>query len=376
MKRKITIRHIASRLDVHPSTISLGLRNSHHVSKPLQRRIHALARRLRYAPNHIARCLRRCSTKTLGVVFPYATAPYYATLLDALYAETLKRGYHLEVCFHQWNPRDEIEVFRTLLGRQVEGLIVLPASRDSFRLLRECVPDADDLPVATLEPLDAHRFPSLVRGCVFTDMYAGSLELGRHLLEMGHRHIALLVPARRPTGTLPAPGQAGANLVADRKDRVKGLQEALGLAPGARLEVIYLDDCNGMDVAMANTFGIEGNFLLAQQLAERFLELAPRPTAAVASNEAVAHGLLASFYARGCRVPDEVSVACYDGTFLSEYGAVPLTCVKQPLQEMARNLVELAIDTRSQGGHRKPEIRILQPTLALRRSVVRVQVNK
>lgn len=364
MKSRVTITHLARRLNVHPSTISLGLRGSHHVSGPLQNRIHALAQRLGYAPNHMARSLRHSSTKTLGVIFPYATAPYYATLLDAFYAETMKRGFHLEVCFHQWNPQEESVMVRKLLQRQVEGLILLPADETSFDLLAEHLPANSDFPVSSFGSFNPKLLPSCVRGCVATDLHAGSMELGEHLLEMGHRNVALLVPSLRPSQM----NRLGTNLEA----RETGLRAVFGGRVDARLRVLYADDVtiSPMDWRWGS---VDTEFRITQLMTERLLSLSPRPTAIVTSNEPSAHALLNYLYTQGCRVPENISVACYDGTFLSEYGVVSLTCVKQPIPEMVRQLVDLVLSPPSNQRRRKPEMRLLPPVLVKRQSVARIE---
>ncbi|MBI4027979.1 MAG: LacI family DNA-binding transcriptional regulator [Verrucomicrobia bacterium] len=372
MERQITISHLARRLDVHPSTISLALRDSREVSAATRRRVCALARRLRYSPNQIARCLRQRSSRTLGVVFPYATLPYYATLLDAIYAEAHGRGLHLDVRFHQWDPREEEVAIRSLIEHRVAGLILLPAARCSCATLHRNLSASVSFPVALVGLSPFKNLPRAVQGFVGTDMRWGSQRLGEHLLEMGHRRIAFLTPER--------PLRSSSIGM-----RLAGLYSALREQPDATLQVVHLDEDERPDGGVAQVeqrgFPAQNSFLVGQRLAARFLELSPRPTAAITPDETMAHVLLASLSAAGLRVPDDVSLACYDGTHLSEFGGVPLTCVKQPIEKMARNLVDLAAcpppgngatPAPNGRGHR-PQTCVLQPTLIQRASIKRLR---
>ncbi len=337
------------------------------MSKPMQNRIRALAQDRGYSPNFMARSLRGRSTKTLGVIFPYATSPYYATLLDALYAETLKRGFHLEVSFHQWSAREETTMLRTMVERQVEGLILLPASQTTFATLEEMAPSLRQVPISLLGYVPPEHIPSCVRGTVYTDIQEGSRELGEFLLEMGHRHIALLSPNLPP--------KTVATRVAYRADRELGLRDALRSCPEAKLEVLYAQESELPDERRdsgPHSAAVDKSFELARQVADRFLKLSPRPTVAVTTNEVGAYVLIHCLQASGLRVPEDVSVACYDGTFLSEFGPVALTCVKQPLSEVAEALVDLVVSARGAAPPLKPHVQILKLTLVPRRSVARI----
>src|ERR1041385_321924 len=193
MRRQITLSHLARQLGVHHTTVSMALRDSDEISESMRKRVKDLARRMHYTPNHIARSLRRRSTRTLGLLFPYATLPYYAALLDALDTEADARGLHLEVHFHQWSCEQEREALQTMLERRVDGVVLMAAMGASMDTLEDLVP-ATGMPIVMVGLGLKNPLPRCVRGCVATDMEEGSKKLGEHLLDMGHRRIALLLP--------------------------------------------------------------------------------------------------------------------------------------------------------------------------------------
>lgn len=361
MSTECTLNHLARQLRVHPSTVSLALSNNPKVAARTRQRVHDLAQRLNYSPNLVARSLRQRSTKTLGVLFPCVSLPYYASLLDALDAEADARGLHLEVHFHQWNAGQERSAMRTLLQRRVDGVILLPATRqdECAQMLRECLPAKGQLPVSILAASKQQSFPDCVRGIVDTDLRVGSKLLGEHLVERNHRRVALLLPER------------GSHLEPKTREKTEGLQAAFDQCKGAELALV--EPTGRIESEIPRREHLQGggivdqHFVLAGDLARGFLKLSPRPTAVVATDEPIAQALLTHLGAQGLRVPADVSVACYDGTYLSACGMVPLTCVAQPLDQMARSLIELVTSNR----HDDAGCRVVKPpsTLIVRASV-------
>ena len=112
---------------------------------------------------------------------------------------------------------------------------------------------------------------------------------------------------------------------------------------------------------------------MAQRLSERFLELDPLPTAVITTDESTAHVLLAHFNVKHIRVPSDVSMACYGGTFLSEFGPVPLTCVAQPFEPMAHHLIDLVASAQTGKARNGYDVRLLPPKLLIRNSVARLE---
>jgi LacI family transcriptional regulator len=151
------------------------------------------------------------------------------------------------------------------------------------------------------------------------------------------------------------------------------LEDAVRQVAEARLQLVYLEEeelpVGGHAVVQMQGSPASNDLLTAERLADRFLQLAPRPTAAVVSDESGAHVVMGILRKHGIRVPEDLSMACFGATFLSEYGAVPLTTVEQPLREMARNAVDLVIRQVDPASQPQPEARILPARLIQRNSV-------
>lgn len=359
MRQPVTLHDLARHLRVHPTTISMALRGHHRISEGTRKRVKTLAERWRYTPNHVARSLRSRSTRTLGVAFPYASLPYYAMLLDALDAEADRRGLHLEVHFHQWSTRQEAAIVRTLLERRVDGLIAVPTELTPHANLAEHLSSHPSLPCVMIGNPGPDDPPAFLRGCVVTDMEKGSELLGRHLLAMGHRNICFVTTAS------PSPSGSTTN-------RIRGLRAAIHGDRNASLDIVMPGKDESADLLATKGSDVEYHFQQAQKIATRVFSAATVPTAMIAGNETLANVLIAFARRRGLRVPEDLSIACYDGTFLSTFGPISLTTVKQPVHEMARHALDLVLSTKPRNDRARPEVRIVEPELIQGESVANV----
>lgn len=327
----------------------------------MRRQVQTLARRWGYAPNSLARSLRQRNSDQIGVIFPHATTPYFSELLDALYLEARDRGYHVHVRFHQWNPEEERVALQTLIGQQVEKFILASAAGTTGQTLTRIFPGNYRLPVVMIGAPDDETLSPMFWGYVGTNTRIGSRELGDYLVEMGHRHIAILLP-EKPVGSRGPLGM-----------RVAGLREAIHQSPEGRLHPVVLDDANrpdgGRQFVLQHGSTVSTSLQICRELVKKFLALDPRPTALVTTDEPTALVALGMLHAQGLRVPEDLSVACYGGSLFSEHGAIPLTIVEQPLRELARVALQMVLTSRAAATAEQPEVRLLPSRLVVRKSV-------
>jgi len=150
-----------------------------------------------------------------------------------------------------------------------------------------------------------------------------------HLIEHGHRTIGLVI-GRGGGGGSVGRGRAGGGSAVGRQapERELGWRDALRRA---RLE----------DGPIARTsFSRAGGYTAAKEL----LAATSRPTAIFASSDLQAVGVLRALHEAGLRVPEDIAVLAFDGTAETEYSWPPLSVVRQPLEQMAREAVSRLID--------------------------------
>jgi DNA-binding LacI/PurR family transcriptional regulator len=181
--------------------------------------------------------------------------------------------------------------------------------------------------------------PGIDADCVKVDDLAGGCLAAKHLLELGHRRIAVVA--------MPLDMSASS-------DRVAGARRALSEA-GLPLD----DDL----VAVAQYTEQEG-----YAAARRLLAHEPRPDALVACSLRLTTGALAAIRRAGLRIPDDIALVGYDEMPWALLCDPPLTLIQQPTRELGRRAADLLLGRL--GGARSNErvTEVMQPRLLVRRS--------
>ncbi|GAB2975683.1 LacI family DNA-binding transcriptional regulator [Saccharothrix stipae] len=185
-----------------------------------------------------------------------------------------------------------------------------------------------DIPVVLVDPTGepAHGMPS-----VGADNWSGGLAATRHLLDLGHRRIAVITGA---TGMLS--GRA-------RLDGYRAAMDAAG-------------------VPVDPEFVREGHFQIVDGLAQtrELLRLPNPPTAVVTGNDGEALGVYQAVYEAGLRIPDDLSVVGFDDLPPAQWMIPALTTIRQPLCEMAGTATGMVIDLAQ--GRALPQHRLVLST--------------
>jgi len=253
--------------------------------------------RLRYHRNASARQLRAGVSSTVGAVVSNVSNPFYTELIRGIEDRLADVGHSLIICSSDNDPEREARALRLLGEQGVRGVLITPTDATDSRL---AVLSELGIPVVVL---DAHLdgYPS-----VTLDHFRGGRLAVEHLLEQGHRRIAII--ARK--------------ILQPSQERCAGATEAIaaaGLDPAEVLTIIHIDE------ASANS---------GQQAIAPVLDGPKPPTAVFALNDIVSLGVLRELRRRGLRVPEDVAVVGYDDLFLAAELMVPLTSVRQPMREM------------------------------------------
>ena len=313
----VTRNDVARTAGVSPAVVSYVLNSGPRpVSDGARARVLAAVKELGYRPDGLARSLKVGRTKTLGLVLPDASNPFFAELARAIEDAAYERGYAVMVC----NSADDLEREHTYIAslaeRRIDGLILISATAE------QDLTDFTDLaiPIVALDRSPDESPVSTIR----SDNENGAYQGTRHLLEHGHRNI----------GFIGGP-DAG---VSDA--RRQGWQRALhesGSTAGP--------ECRA-------PFSFEGGHMAAPALLA-----GAKPTAVLVSSDIQAIGLVSGLRRVGLSVPDDLALISIDGTTAGEYSVPSLTSVAQPVVEMGatavthlidnpRDVIHLALDNR------------------------------
>jgi LacI family transcriptional regulator len=302
-----TIKDVARHAGVSTMTVSRVVNNSGYASEETRVRVEQAIAELGYVPNAVGRQLRSKRTRTVALVVSDITNPFFTTIARAVEDFVAARDFAVMFCSTDESAAAEYEYLQMLVERQIDGVLLVPSgsSPEPFRLLRR-----HNVPVVVLD----RRVSCATVDEVRSDSEAGAYQLVRHLLELGHRRIAML---------------SGQRSIATAADRVAGYERALGEA-GIEIDPELV--CDG-------AFAVEAGDAMARQV----LATSPRPTAIFAGNNFIAFGAIRAIRDIGLRVPDDVSVVCFDDV-PDEWVIDPfMTCIAQDPYAMGRQAAELLL---------------------------------
>ena len=277
------------------------------VNAATRARVEAAVAELHYVPNDLARSFRFKRTQTLALVLSDITNPFWTRVARGVEDVARRAGYSLILCNTDENEAIQAETVGLLLQKQVDGLLLVP--RSSGTELVEFI-RRQRVPVVILD----RRVPGVPADTVRGDSEGGAYQLTRHLLQLGHRRIALLSgPADLPTAA----------------DRAAGFQRAMHEA-GCLPEALVL-------------YG-EYTYASGMALARQALAASPCPTALFAGNNLIATGALHAARAAGFEVPSRLSLACFDD-FPPELLVEPFfTSAMQPAYQLGCQAASLLLE--------------------------------
>src|SRR6202167_214544 len=190
--RAPTIRDVASRAGVSVATASNVVNGNRPVGEASRRSVVAAIAALGYRLDRSASALRGKSTRLVGMVVPDITNVFFASLVHGVEALAERDGYDLLIVSSSEDAAKERRRVEALVARRIDGLIVVPAADDTMPALRGGR-DGSRLPPTVLidRGADAAGFATVRADCV-----AGGYASARHLIELGHRDIAVLTHSK------------------------------------------------------------------------------------------------------------------------------------------------------------------------------------
>ena len=333
----ITIEDVARAAGVSAMTVSRVINGGKNVRESTRQAVLEAVAKLNYSPNTAARSLAAGEATHIGLLYANPSAAYLSQFLIGALEAARRAGCHLviESCESD-DAGEQAEVTRRFATSDVEGVILPPPLSESVPIMAEL--NAVGIPFVTV----AMGLPQEESLNVRIDDYAAAREMTRHLLDLGHRHIALI--------------KGHPNHIASH-DRARGFADALeeaGLDPDAApVEQGYFTYRSGLAAT------------------ETLLARKDPPSAIFASNDDMAAAAISVAHRRGLLVPGDLSIAGFDDTSLATTVWPELTTVKQPISAMAEAALELLLaDLRNRraGAERRGAERVLDHRLIIRES--------
>ncbi|WP_034443975.1 LacI family DNA-binding transcriptional regulator [Butyrivibrio sp. AE2032] len=314
---EITIVEIARRCGVGVSTVSRAINNHSDINPETKKRIMDVIKETGYIPNNSARNLKRTDAKCIAVLVRGITNSFFAPMIEVVEQEVEERKYAL-VIRHVEAYEDEVDVALELeKEKRLRGIIFLGGSArhsaDKIKQLR--VPVVFTTVGSDIsDDLNRNEYST-----VSVDDAKESFKMVEHLISLGHRNIAIMTE-RSDTPSVVRLRLTG-YLEALKKHGIK-VNEKLIRPVDKKIYTLQ----NGYDTAKA------------------LIESGEKFTALYCISDVLAVGALRAFADAGIRVPEDVSVAGYDGQEIAQYSVPRLTTLKQPAGEIAKKATDLLFD--------------------------------
>jgi len=309
VSKKASLADVAAVAGVSIATVSRVLNNPKIVKADLRERVLKATRELNYVPHGAARALASNRTRSVGVVVPTLGISVFARGVEALQDRLGEDGYRLLVANSQYDPAKEHQETQSLLAHGVDGLVLVGNERlpETRTLLRQ-----HGCPiVVTFVHEAAEDYPA-----VGFNNFGSAYDMTSYLVGLGHRRFSIL--------TSPAGNN---DRIRARRDGIRRCLEDAG--SHCRLEEL-------LEVPYEMKAGREG--------LRAIMTKAPETTCLVCTTDVLAVGAMAEARQLGIKVPEDLSIAGYDGLDFASYLTPGLTTVTVPAAEIGTAAAERILE--------------------------------
>lgn len=137
MKKRATLSDVARIAGVTMMTVSRAINNKSGVSVKMRQKIMDIAKELDYQPNQIARGLATHQTKTVGLVVPDNTNPFFAQIARGVEEQAYESGYNILLINTAEDTHRELKALDSLWGKGVDGLILCSSRLPEYQLMKQ-----------------------------------------------------------------------------------------------------------------------------------------------------------------------------------------------------------------------------------------------
>jgi LacI family transcriptional regulator len=303
----VSMRDVARLAGVSVATVSAVINEKGTVSTALTERVAKAMQALDYHPDHIARSLRVGRSNVIGMIVPDISNLFFAEILRGVEESSEQKGYSVILCDSNEDSARERRHLATLYSRRVDGVLlassISQAAHDRLTLRRFPIVFIDSVPAG------------VENGVVIVDNVEAAYTATRHLIDLGHRRIAI---------------------ISGRLDRSVGLDRMNGYRKALQEAGIWTPE----EFIQHGDFHVESGYRCGSEL----MRLTVPPTAIFSCNNRMTLGLLRALGDLGINCPGRVSVVGFDDVDWSTTFSPRLTCVAQPTYEIGKRATEMLLE--------------------------------
>lgn len=311
--KKTSIKDIAKEAGVAISTVSHVINKTKYVSEGTSKKVRKAVEKLSYRPNIIARGLRTKSTRTIGVILPDISQPFFAQVLRGIEEVSRNRNYTLIMGCSFYDIKEEDRLMNSMIDQSIDGLLFF-CGYDSYDHIMKA--HKSKIPVVVLDrEIEDGEIPS-----VLIDNNMAMQSAVQYLYDLGHRKIGFI--------TFPYENQTTI------KRRYEGYCQCL-----ARNGLDYDPDIVVISDKM-RLHELQGTYnVIKEKISEGKVA-----TAYCFLADFLALGAMHAFKESGYKIPRDISIMGFNNEVVCEFSDPPLTTVKQPKKLMGITAADLILD--------------------------------
>lgn len=338
----ITIKDIARICGVGVSTVSRALNNHPDINPETKQRIMDTVKEYGFVPNNSARNLKITASNNIAILAKGIGNPFFMKMIDIMEDDLQTHKYSMELR-HVDEKTDEVDVAIELVKeKKLKGIIFLGglSTHSTEKLAKIGVP-------YVLSTISINEEAEGEYSSISVDDVAESYKMTDYLIKKGHRKIAIMGATKKDISI----GQL----------RLEGYTKALkdnGIAPDEKL-IWYTDDG-------VNPYTMENGYWIMRKKISEKCDF----TAVYAISDTLALGARRALFEANIKIPEEVSLAGFDGIDMGAFSVPSLTTLSQPFEDMAHRTTQILFDVMDKGeNHRKV---IMEGELIERESVKKI----
>ena len=325
----VTIKDIARKCKVGVSTVSCAINNHPDINPETKKKIMDTIAECNYIPNNSARNLKRNESKTIAVMIKGIANPFFHGIVKVLESsiEKKKYGFHLQ---HVEEEGDEVKAALELeKEKKLCGIIFLGGalghSEETIRQLRT--------PFVMCTTSLNEEIPKELYSSVKINDVQEAYRMVSYLCSLGHKKIAM-VAAREDDQAVG-------------KMRLQGYRNAL-----ADYGIPFNRDLILYPVKGEDPYSMKNGY----DTVRKFIECGGQATAFFVISDNAAFGACKALWDMGKKIPDDYSVAGFDGIDMAKYYCPSLTTIKQPFEEMGKEAIDILFDLIEESGENRHKI--------------------
>ncbi len=333
------IEDVARKANVSVATVSRVMNGSTLVAEATSIRVKKAVQELSYVPNQQARNLRKNVSRTILVLLPNITNPYYANVFSGINDKAQKLGYSLYLCSTENRDAEEL-ISDAIENRKADGAILLFIGYDEDWLQKY----SPNFPV--VQCCEYSKVEGIPR--VSVDNYKAGKEVTEYFITLGYSKIGMISAKNTAVSTI---------------QRMKGYKEALE-SNGIEFNEDYVAYADG-----------DYDYISSVTAAKKVLMKKDRPDALFCIGDSVAMAAVVAASEIGLSVPDDVSIIGFDDIVYTKMIHPYLTTVVQPCRNLGKRSTEI-LDKLIKGEKLKNEAVTLPHGFVVRESTRPYENNK